>query len=121
MTPSLRSPAFLLFRLRSRALRRLPSIRQSALQYFSLNQPRNVRLQTRHVLRIFLSVVSNDSSCRLWFVAPMSTSYWYKIWSHLHRKKQWPFGLSLPCFFPALVTVRAKAILVELGFRGAVG
>src|SRR5437667_4085352 len=62
MTPSLRSPTFLLFRLRSRALRRLPSIRQSALQYFSLNHPRNVRLQTRHVLRTFLSVVSNASS-----------------------------------------------------------
>src|SRR6266699_89491 len=65
MTPSLRSPTFLLFRLRSRALRRLPSILQSALQYFSLNQPRNVRLQTRHVLRIFLSVVSNDLPCPL--------------------------------------------------------
>src|SRR5438105_14371722 len=62
MTPSLSSPTFLLFRLRSRALRRLPSIRQSALQYFSVNQPRNVRLQTGHVLRTFLSVVSNASS-----------------------------------------------------------
>jgi hypothetical protein len=43
----------------------LPSILQSALQYFSLNHPRNVRLQTRHVLRIFLSVVSNASSLRV--------------------------------------------------------
>src|SRR5438445_11290984 len=100
MTPSLSSPTFLLFRLRSRALRRLPSILQSALQYFSLNQPRNVRLQTRHVLKIVLSVVSNDSSCRLWFVAPTSTSYWHKIWSHLCRKMYGLGGLSLPCFFP---------------------
>src|SRR5881398_129230 len=37
---------------------RLPSILQSALQYFSLNHPRNLRLQTRHVLRTFWSVVS---------------------------------------------------------------
>src|SRR5207253_10761378 len=99
MTPSLRSPTFLLFRLRSRALRRLPSIRQSALQYFSLNHPRNVRLQTRHVLRTFLSVVSNASSLPVGgLFALMSTLYWYKIWSHLHRKERELLGLFLLCF-----------------------
>src|SRR6266571_4769426 len=58
MTPSRSSPVFLLFRLRNLALRLLPSVLQSALQYFSLNHPRNLRLQTRHVLRTFWSVVS---------------------------------------------------------------
>src|SRR5690349_14865033 len=116
MIPSFRSPTFLLLRLRRRALRRLPSIRQSELQYFSLNHPRNVRLQTRHVFRIFLSVVSNALPCASWFVAPKTASFWYKIWSHLHRKKRPSCGLSLLCIFTVEATVRAKAILVELRF-----
>src|SRR2546428_6754521 len=54
----------------------------------------------------------------LGLVAPTSTSYWYKIWSHLHRKMQWASRLSLLCFFPALVIVRAKRYWLRSGFEG---
>src|SRR4029077_7953496 len=68
MTPSRSSPAFLLFRFLSRAFSRLPPSLQSELQYFSLNQPRNLRLQTRHVFRTLWSVFSSGSSLPFGFV-----------------------------------------------------
>src|SRR6266704_4273917 len=74
MTPSRSSPVFLLFRLRNLALSRLPSILQSALQYFSLNHPRNLRLQTRHVFRTFWSVVSKGF-VPCFSIVPASPSY----------------------------------------------
>src|SRR5947209_20220668 len=119
MTPSLRSPAFLLFRLRSRALRRLPSIRQSALQYFSLNHPRNVRLQTRHVLRTFLSVVSNASSLPVG--GCLSYVYVILVKTLVASTPQEAIAMRivLALFFHRLAIVRAKAIPLYFGFRRA--
>src|SRR5205807_1908740 len=72
MAPSRRSRTFLPFRWRFLFFNRVPSMRQSSLQYFSENQPRNLRLQTTHVFRTFLSTAMFLSRLVLaridWFV-----------------------------------------------------
>ncbi len=111
MTPSRSSPAFLLLRFRNLAFSRLPSSLQSALQYFSLTQPRNFRLQTRHAFRTLWSVVSSACSLPIYcLVAPLfCPMYWYKIQVHRRRKNGTAERLSLPPFPHHLFIVRAKA------------
>jgi hypothetical protein len=123
MTPSLSSPTLRLFRFLSRAFSRLPSILQSALQYFSLNQPRNLRLQTRHVFRTLWSVVS--SACSLPFYCLIAPLFYPRtgIKSKCTYAARTGPSVACLCLVSPLVRliVRAKAKLGRLGLRGAVG
>ncbi len=115
MTPSRSSPVFRLFLFRSRAFSRLPSILQSALQYFSLNQPRNLRLQTRHVFRTFRSLASSAYSLAVLFSYRVLSCIGTGIKSSCIDTARTRLAEDCLCLVSLLiiVIVRAKAIPVQ--------